>query len=42
MNPLARVFFAPLGIAAIGLLMIFLDKGLKWKGKEEQYLGVLR
>ncbi len=33
MNPLAVVFLAMLGIAAIGLLILFLDKGLKWKGK---------
>ncbi len=33
MNPLAIVFLAMLGIAAIGFLIIFLDKGLKWKGK---------
>ena len=33
MNPLGIVFLAMLGIAAIGFLIIFLDKGLKWKGK---------
>lgn len=33
MNPLAVVFLAMLGIAAIGFLILFLDKGLKWKGK---------
>jgi hypothetical protein len=33
MNPLAIVFLAMLGIAAIGFLILFLDKGLKWKGK---------
>jgi len=32
-NPLGIVFLVMLGIAAIGFLILFLDKGLKWKGK---------
>lgn len=33
MNPLGMVFLAMLGIAAVGFLILLLDKGLKWKGK---------
>lgn len=33
MNPLGVVFLVMIGIAAVGFLILFLDKGLKWKGK---------
>jgi hypothetical protein len=33
MNPLGVAFLVMLGIAVVGFLILFLDKGLKWKGK---------
>jgi hypothetical protein len=33
MNPLGIVFLVMLGIAAIGFLILYLDEGLKWRGK---------